>query len=434
MQGGVSTPSQNFSRTILPNGARIVTEEIPGSRSIALGVWIATGSRSEEPAEGGSAHFIEHLLFKGTPSRSASALAREIDSVGGHLDAFTGREYTCFYLNVLAEQVERGMEILADIFLHSSFPPHEVERERNVILEEIRMSEDSPEDKVYELLVQNIWPRSSLGRPILGTASTIASLSRSKLLAFRRRYYRSSNLVFAAAGGMDHDSLGTLWRRHFPMARGALKPPLRRPPRFLPGFYGKAKDLEQTHLCFGTRGLGQASRDRYALYVLNNILGGTMSSRLFQEIREKRGLAYSVFSTHSSYREAGLFMVSVGTSPVLAPRVVRLVEGQLKKLCARPPSRAEVKRARDQIKGSLILSLESSGSRMMSLAKQEIYFGRHFGIDDTIARVERVEAADVHRVAQKIFQTESSAWAAVGPEESLDKVSRVTGKGSWRSS
>ncbi len=424
MPGPVSAGPQLFHRTVLANRARVVTEEIPGSRSIALGVWIGTGSRSEKAPEGGSAHFIEHLLFKGTPARTASVLAREIDSLGGHLDAFTGREYTCFYLKILVEHVERGLEILSDILLHSTFPPHELERERKVVLEEIKMSEDNPEDTVYETLVQNIWPRNPLGRPILGREQTISSVSRKDLLTFFRRHYRSSNVIFAAAGGLGHDRLEDLWKSHFPMPRRSPLSSRPRAPRLAAGFYGRERDLEQTHLCFGTGGMPQADDDRYVLYVLNSILGGSMSSRLFQEIREKRGLAYSVYSSHTAYRDTGLFTVSVGTSPEMAPRVVRLVKAQLDRICARPPSAREVARARDHIKGSLILGLESSGSRMMSLARQEIYFRRQFGIEEIIRGIEEVTPRAVQDLARRIFLPECSAWAAVGPEESLARIDR----------
>ena len=415
---------QSLSRTVLPNGARIVTEAVPGSRSIALGVLIGTGSRSEKIPQGGSAHFIEHLLFKGTPTRTAAALAREIDSLGGNLDAFTSREFTCYYLNILVEHVERGLAILSDILLNSTFPPAEIERERQVILEEIKMSEDSPEDTVYELLVQNIWPRSSLGRPILGKAATIASISRSGLLDFFHRYYRSSNLVMAAAGGMEHARLEELWRRAFSLSRQPVVAPRRCRRSFTSGFFSRERELEQTHLCFGTRGLPQNHEDRYTLYVLNSILGGSMSSRLFQEIREKRGLAYSVYSSHSSYRDTGLFTVSVGTSPHLAPRVVKLVESQIERIRDRRPTGREVSRARDHLKGTLILGLESNGNRMMSLAKQEIYYNRQFGVDETLRGIEAVTPRAVQDLAGRLFRSEESAWAAVGPAGSLDRIAR----------
>lgn len=418
---------QTFRRATLPGGIRIVTEEIPGSRSVALGIWVCTGSRSEKALQGGSAHFIEHLLFKGTPTRSAAALAREIDAIGGHLDAFTSREYTCYYLNVLVEHLERGMEILSDIFLNSTFPSQEVERERMVILEEIRMSEDNPEDKVYELLVQGIWRGNSLGRPILGRNSTIGSLSRQELVDFFRGHYRSSNLVFAAAGGTEHGSLEGLWRKHFPVPFGRPTGSRTPTPPFRGGFYGRPRDLEQTHLCFATAGLAQTDRRRFGIYVLNSLFGGSMSSRLFQEIREKRGLAYSVFSSHSAYRDIGLFTVSVGTSPDLAPKVVDLVEREMGKISRRAPSAAEIKRAKDHLKGSVILGLESNSSRMMSLARQEIYFGRQFSIDETIRGVEAVTTAEVRDLARGLFDGSPSAWAAVGPGASVEKVSRGRG-------
>ncbi len=415
---------QVFRRTVLPSGVRVVSEEIPGSRSVALGVWVRTGSRAEKAAQGGAAHFIEHLLFKGTPSRSAAALAREIDAIGGHLDAFTSREYTCYYLNVLVEHLERGMEILSDILLNSLFPSQEVERERMVILEEIKMSEDNPEDSVYELLVQNIWPGNALGRPILGRNGTIGSLSRDELVAFFRGHYRASNLVFAAAGGIEHHSLEGLWKKFFPVPPG--RPVRTRPsrPRFRGGFYGRPRELEQTHLCFAAPGLSQTDPRRFGLHVLNSLFGGSMSSRLFQEIREKRGWAYSIFSSHSAFRDTGLFTVSVGTSPDLAHRVVGLIDREMARIAGRTPSAAEVARAKDHLKGNVILGLESNSSRMMSLARQEIYFRRQFGIDETIRGVEAVTAGEVHDLARCLFVPSSAAWAAVGPEASIKKISQ----------
>jgi predicted Zn-dependent peptidase len=392
---------------------------------VALGVWVGTGSRAEPPPLGGCAHFIEHLLFKGTPRRSASVLAREIDAIGGHLDAFTAREYTCFYLNILVEHIERGMDILSDILINSTFPALEIERERRVILEEIKMSEDNPEDCVYELLVSSIWPRNPLGRPILGAHSSITSMGRTALLSFFRRHYRSGNLVFASAGGVSHGRLEKLWKKYFPLPRSRAIAPHGTAPRFRKGFFRKARDLEQTHLCFGTRGLSQTHRDRYALHVLNSIFGGSMSSRLFQEIREKRGLAYSVFSSHSAYRDTGLFTVSVGTSPELARRVVRLVEGQMGKICSRLPSQREVARAKEHIRGNVILGLESNGNRMMSLAKQELFFKRLHGIDETIEAVEAVTPKKVQEVAGRLFAEGGTAWAAVGPGQSLEKLVSV---------
>jgi predicted Zn-dependent peptidase len=248
-------------------------------------------------------------------------------------------------------------------------------------------------------------------------------MKRAELVAFFRRHYRAGNLVFASAGGIGHARIETLWKKYFPLARAGANPPPAGSPRFRKGLFRKARDLEQTHLCLGTRGLKQTHRDRYALHVFNSIFGGSMSSRLFQEIREKRGLAYSVFSSHSSYRDTGLFTVSVGTSPDMAKRVVRLEEGQIGKICSRPPSAREVVRAKDHIKGNVILGLESNGNRMMSIARQELFFGRLHGIDETIEAVSAVTPARVQEVANRIFGKGRAAWAAVGPEKSLERLS-----------
>lgn len=421
---GFTAGPQVFGRTLLPSGARVVTEELPGRPTVSLGVWVGSGSRAEGPGLEGGAHFIEHLLFKGTKRRTAAALAKEIDAIGGHLDAFTSREYTAYYLNLLVDHVERGMGILADILLHSTFPAAEVERERKVILEEIRSAEDNPEDRVYELLVQGMWRGNALGRPILGGHASIGAMPRARLLGFFADHYRSGNLVFAGAGGLAHAQLERLWRRHFPFPKRRHAPARQAPPRVRPGFYSRARDLEQTYLVCGCAGLPQDHPDRYALYVLNTIIGGSMSSRLFQEVREKRGLAYSVFSSHTSYRDAGLFSVSVGTRPDQAARVVRLVRRELARIAERAPGAREVARARDHLKGNLVLGLESGSHRMMKLAKQEIYFGRQFTIAETLRRVDEVAPEQLRALAERLFRPSGLAWSAVGPAASLEKAAR----------
>jgi predicted Zn-dependent peptidase len=378
----------------------------------------------ERPGLEGGAHFIEHLLFKGTKKRTAAALAKEIDAIGGHLDAFTSREYTAFYLNLLVDHVERGLEILADILLRSTFPAAEVERERRVILEEIRSAEDNPEDCVYELLVQGLWAGNALGRPILGGHGSVGAVPRAQLLEFFADHYRSGNLVFAAAGGIEHASLERLWRRFFPFPKRAHRAVRQVAPRVRPGFFSRARDLEQTYLTYGCAGLEQDHPDRYALYVLNTIMGGSMSSRLFQEVREKRGLAYSVYSSHVAYRDAGLFSISVGTRPDQAPRVVRIVRRELARIAERAPGAKEVARARDHLKGNLVLGLESGSHRMMKLAKQELYFGRQFTIQDTLERIDEVSPPQLRALAARLFDPARSAWSAVGPAASLEKAAR----------
>jgi predicted Zn-dependent peptidase len=421
---GFTAGPQVFGRTLLPSGVRVVTEELAGRPTVSLGVWVGSGSRVERPGLEGGAHFIEHLLFKGTRKRTAAALAKEIDAIGGHLDAFTSREYTAFYLNLLVDHVERGMDILADILLRSTFPAIEVERERRVILEEIRSAEDNPEDCAYELLVQGFWGDSPLGRPILGRPKSVGAVPRARLLKFFDEHYRSGNLVFAAAGGITHEGVERLWRRHFPFPKRTHTHARQSPPRVTPGFYSRARDLEQTYLNYACAGLEQEHADRYALYVLNTIIGGSMSSRLFQEVREKRGLAYSVFSSHTAYRDAGLFTISVGTRPDQAAKVVRIVRRELARIAAHAPGAKEVARARDHLKGNLVLGLESGGHRMMKLAKQEIYFGRQFTIADTLERIDEVGPDQLRRLAARLFDPARSAWSAVGPAASLEKAAR----------
>jgi len=421
---GFTAGPQVFGRTLLPSGVRVVTEELAGRPTVSLGVWVGSGSRVERAGLEGGAHFIEHLLFKGTKKRTAAALAKEIDAIGGHLDAFTSREYTAFYLNLLVDHLERGMEILSDILLHSTFPANEVERERRVILEEIRSAEDNPEDCAYELLVQGLWGGSSLGRPILGSPESVGTVPRARLLEFFADHYRSGNLVFAAAGGITHEQLERLWRRYFPFPKRVHRPARQTAPRLKPGFYSRPRDLEQIYLNFACAGLEQDHADRYALYVLNTIIGGSMSSRLFQEVREKRGLAYSVFSSHTAYRDAGLFTVSAGTRPDQAVRVVRIVRRELERIAARAPGAKEMARARDHLKGNLVLGLESGGHRMMKLAKQEIYFGRQFTIEDTLDRIDEITPEQLRRLAGRLFDPARTAWSAVGPAASIEKVAQ----------
>jgi predicted Zn-dependent peptidase len=388
------------------NGLSLITEEIPHVRSAAIGVWVRRGSRHEAAAETGLSHFIEHMVFKGTRTRSAEAIAAEVDSIGGHMDAFTSKEYAAFHLKVLDEHVPLALDILGDIVLNPLFDPGEMAKERKVIYEEMGMVEDTPDDLVVEMFTEAFWPSHPLGRPILGTKRSLGRFKRDDLAAFFRTVYRPGNMLIAAAGRIEHRRVAELARRHFealPAGNGRLA--AGRPPRAKAAIVTRSKkELEQVHLCLGAPALHYAHPDRYAAYILNTILGGSLSSRLFQNIREKRGLVYSISSGIAAYSDAGSLTVYAGTGLESLDEVLRLTIEELRRLVGDPVPAAELRRAKDHLKGSLMLSLENSGSRMSHIARQEIYFGRQYGLDEILAGIEAVGEADLARVAGAIFR------------------------------
>jgi predicted Zn-dependent peptidase len=394
-----------IQKEILPNGLTLITEAMPHVRSVAIGVWLKRGSRHETPAQAGISHFIEHMVFKGTRNRSAETIAAEMDSIGGHMDAFTAKEYAAFHLKVLDEHLPVAVDVLGDIVMNPLFDPMELVKERKVIFEEINMVEDTPDDLVVELFTEVFWPDHPLGRPILGTKRSVGKFGRSDLAAFFKAVYRPGNIVVAAAGHLEHEPLSKLVARHF----GALEPgetPMKvRPPRAAARIVTRSKkELEQVHLCLGTPALRQTHEDRYGSYILNTMLGGSMSSRLFQNVREKRGLVYSIASGVSSYSDAGNLTVYAGTSLDAVNEVVRLTVEEIKRLKTERVAPDELRRAKDHLKGSLMLSLENTGSRMSHLARQEIYFGRQIDLDETLRGIEAVSADDVQRISNDIFR------------------------------
>ena len=396
-----------ITREVLPNGLTLLTEAMPHVRSVAIGVWLKCGSRHERPRETGISHFIEHMVFKGTRSRSAEEIAAQVDSIGGHMDAFTAKEYASFHLKVLDTHLPLAVEILGDIVLNPLFDPLEIAKEKKVILEEIKMVEDTPDDLVMELFTQSFWPDHPLGRPILGTRRSVLGFERDELLAFFRSVYQPENIVISAAGHLDHSDALDLVRRHFGALGSGGNGRGVRPPRSVARVVTRSKkELEQVHLCLGTPAYPQTHRDRYGAYILNTVLGGSMSSRLFQNVREKRGLVYSISSGVTSYSDAGTLTVYAGTSLDSAGEVVRLTVQELKRLKEERVPEDEMRRAKDHLKGSLMLSLENTGARMSYLARQEIYFGRTFDLDQTLAEIEAVGAEDVRRIANDIFDGE----------------------------
>lgn len=404
-----------YRESTLENGMRVVTERLPFVRSVAFGFWIVGGSRVEPQPVNGITHFIEHMLFKGTKSRSARDIAIEIDSMGGHLDAFTSREYTCFLANCLDENLPKAMDLVIDILLNPLFPEDELERERAVILEEIRSIEDTPDDYIHDLLTQGFWQGHPLGRPIIGVRSTVGSLSCDILRDYYRKAYQPQQIILAAAGNLDHEQFVDMVRDAIPAAQDSHSFAMEPPPGIVPHIAVKEKELEQVHICLGTAGLSQTDDARYAGYLLNTILGSGLSSRLFQTIREERGLAYAVYSYWSSYRDAGMLVVYAGTKKESAEEVTDLILKEFRRLKEHDVPDDELNKAQNQLKGNMMLGLESTINRMSRLAKQEMYFGRHFTLNETLEAIERVTGADIAALARRIMDTQYLNLATIGP-------------------
>ncbi|MDR7543331.1 MAG: pitrilysin family protein [Armatimonadota bacterium] len=401
-------------KSVLPNGVRVVTEAMPQVRTASLGIWVGTGSRYEPASQHGISHFLEHLFFKGTHSRSALAIAQAVDALGGQMNAFTDKEHTCFYVKVLANHLPAIVELTADMLLNSAFDPEAIERERQVITEEIKTYEDSPDEVVQDLIAQTIWDGHPLGRSVIGTRKAVAKLGRDDFLRYIEKRYRADNIVVSVAGDIHHDAVVELVGQHFGTWDGKASVHPTEIPALTPTVSIRMKEIEQVHLCLATRGRAQGDDDRYTLAVLDNILGGGMSSRLFQEIREARGLVYTIASYAASYREGGLFVIYAAMSPENAPEVLRLTFEEIARL---PTTLAEpeLHRAKESLKGSLMLSLESTGSRMFKLGRSELYFGRQIDLDEIIGRVDAVRLEDVAAMTRELFAPGQIAMAAIGP-------------------
>ena len=393
---------------------------MPHVRSVSIGVWLTRGSRHEPLEHAGIAHFVEHMLVKGTSSRTAEDIAQAIDSIGGQMDAFTAKEYASYYIKVLDEHLPLAMDVLADIVLRPALAPDDIQREKKVVLEEIKMVEDTPDDLVHELFTEHFWEGHPLARPILGTPDTVEALTADHLREYFTGAYTAGNLIVAAAGNIDPSRLRDLVAQHFghlPSGGDAIVETL---PVVVPNVIIRNKDLEQSHVCLGTGGYQQDHEDRYTTYVLNTVLGGSMSSRLFQNVREKRGLAYAVFSGLSAYRDAGNVTVYAGCANEAVGELVDVVVAELRRMKDEPPRDAELRRAKDHLKGSLMLNLESTSSRMSHLARQEIYFDRQFGLDETLEGVERVTCEHLQRVARDLFGADALAATVVGAVDGLE--------------
>lgn len=392
-----------INRSSLHNGIRVLTENIPHAHSVSIGIWVTTGSRHESAETSGIAHFIEHLLFKGTQKRTALDIAREIDSVGGVLNAFTTREFVCFYAKVLSEYLNRAVDLLSDIFLNSVFDPEEIEKERKVILQEIWMVKDSPDHYIHDLFCLNFWKNHPLGKSILGTEESVGSIKLEDILAFKNERFKAGDIIIAAAGRVDHDELVNLLNVLFhAVPSGTIKESLKSP-TYKKRVDAVERNLEQIHLCLGTMALQQNHPLRYESYILNTILGGSMSSRLFQEIRENKGLAYSVYSYLSSHSDTGSLVIYAGTSPERMLEVIAITVDELKKLKHQRIPEQELKNAKEHLKGNLLLSLESCDNRMTKLAKNEIYFGRQVTIEEITASIEKVTSDSLMHLANELF-------------------------------
>jgi predicted Zn-dependent peptidase len=410
-----ATPVRDIEMTTLANGVRVISEVMPHVRSISVGIWIGTGSRRETSDQNGISHFIEHMLFKGTTNRSAEDIARSVDSVGGNLDAFTAKELVCFNTKVLDQHLPRAFDVLADLVLHPLFRDEDIDKEKGVILEEIKMDADSPDYLVHEIFSANFWKDHPLGKPILGTRETVKRFDRQMIDEYYRAVYAPSNLLLTAAGNLKHDSLVNLVRQHFE----SLPPNGSAPPDPVPATHARIalrnkKSLEQVHMCLGVPSYPLPHEERFACYVLNTLLGGGMSSRLFQNIRERQGLAYAVFSELSPYRDTGCLSIYAGTSVESVGKVVESVIKEFQQLKQETIGEEEVRRAKDHLKGSLMLSLESTSSRMSNLARQEMYFGRFFTLDELVESIELVTAEDVQRIARAFFDPKHIALTVLG--------------------
>ncbi|MCK5286902.1 MAG: insulinase family protein [Thermodesulfovibrionia bacterium] len=407
-----------YKKIILDNGIPVVLENVREALSVTFGIWIKIGSRNESIQENGISHFLEHMFFKGTGKRTSKDIAVEIDSLGGELNAFTSRETTTFYIKVLDEHIEKAVELITDIFLHSTFPEEEIGKEKGVIFEEIKMVEDTPEDYMHDLFNKSIWGESGLGQSVLGREEAIKKFTRDDLLNHVQRYYGKQNIVIACSGNFREESL----MKNLNLTIGAISRDSLPKEEYCPEFNGQInivpKKLSEVHLCLGLKGIAQVSEDRYAMYLLNAILGAGISSRLFQEIREKRGLAYSIYSFNISCFDTGVWAVYAGTDRKQVNEVIDIIVQQMRGLSC-SLNMNDLEKAKSQLKGNLMLALESTNSKMINIAKQEIYYGRYFSPQDIIKAVEAVTLENLKELSQRLVKNSPLALTVYGPVKKL---------------
>jgi predicted Zn-dependent peptidase len=450
------TPKVTFKKTVFSNGLTLLSERHRGFRSLSIGIWVKTGTRHETPKEAGVSHYLEHMLFKGTENRTALDIARQVDQVGGDFNAFTAREYTCFHILMLDRDLKLGIDILGDVLLNSNFHQDEMERERKVILQEIQMVEESPEEMVHDIFSELIYGKHGLGRPILGTERSIRKMKRADVIKFFRRHYRPDQLIVSVSGDVTHESvmkhIKPLVKRDWPgrvhqpltaAARSARRkasalhsPPQapaakalaathQLPPKVHSGCWWIERPTEQVHLIWGVAGPPYASKDRFAAFLLNIYLGGGMSSALFQEIREKNGLAYTVYSSLTPYVDSGVFSVYVATGMNQVLLCLKLIEESAEKLKKELLSEEELKTIKDNLKGSVLLASDDVESRMSSIAKNEIFFGKYMPVEEVCRLIDQVTPQDVRRMARKLLSGEGRSVVALGPKPSKQVVTRL---------
>jgi len=406
---------RNIKRQVLPNGLSVITEEMKHIRSVSIGIWVKTGSRDEDKQWNGISHFVEHMVFKGTQHRSAEAIARQVDSIGGNLDAFTAKECVSFSIKILDEHLPIALDVLSDLVLNPIFDEQDITRERGVILEEIKMDEDNPDYLVHEIFTQNFWKDHPLGRPILGTRDTVRGFERPPVFDFYKQRFSPGNVIITAAGHLNHENFVELVNKYFHTMKPVSNGFHSAPPTIVPKIILRnKKSLEQVQICVGVPSYPITHEKRHSSYILNTLLGGGMSSRLFQNIRERQGLAYAIYSDLNPYPDTGCLSVYAGTSRTSAVKVVECVVSEFRRLKTEQVAPDELRRAKDQLKGSLMLSLESSTARMSNLARQEMYFDRFYGLDELIEKIEAVTAEELQELANTFFQADNIAVTILG--------------------
>jgi predicted Zn-dependent peptidase len=409
-----------YQKTVLDNGVRIVTEEMPYLHSACLGILIGVGSKDETSKNCGISHFVEHMRFKGTNKRSVKELSELIDELGGHIDASTGREYTCYYAKVIDSKLPQAIDVLYEIFFESTFPAEEIEREKDVVSEEIKMYEDSPDEMVHDLFVQSMWGKHPLGRPIWGNQEVVNSLTRDILFSFCNNYYTPDRIIISATGNVSHEKIVDLFSPFNQLKN--QKSEIRKlcQPEVSSNIMVHEKDLEQVHFCLGTIGLPYTHNDRFVLRLLSVIMGGGMSSRLFQTIREERALAYDVHSYCASYQETGIFVVSVGTSPEKYKECITIILNEFEEIKKNGVKVSELEKAKERMKSVIALHMEDSSYRMSRLAEQEFFFGKHYVIDEILLKIDRVTMDDINRLSDLLLDEKYFNLAAIGPVKQKD--------------
>lgn len=414
-----------FQKVTLDNQMSILTEQVPHVRSVAVGFWVDVGSRDEKNENNGISHFLEHLMFKGTARRTAKQIAEALDAVGGQLNAFTTKEYTCYYARVLDEYFDLAVDLLSDMLFESKFDAQDIDRERNVILEEIKMYEDAPDELVHDIFAGSMWQGHALGRPIIGTAEVIAGITRDQILDFYKTYYNPGKMIAAVAGNISHEEVMAKLRPLFEGKKGISPARIMTPPTPRRDIICRGKETEQVHLCVGTPGLNLDHENIYVFQIISTILGGGLSSRLFQEIREQRGLVYSVYSYHSSYHDTGLFCVYAGLSKQNVDEVLELIFKQVRDIQVNGVKEEELQRAKDQLKGNLLLSLENVNTRMSRLGKSQLYLGKVIPPEEIVTKLNKVTAAEIQDLALEMLKPEYFSLAAIGPWEDCGNLEKV---------